>query len=479
MKGKTVFKIIIIVITGGIVSYLVHLNSSVARLKESEIDKFAMGDPLRKRAINFLLENSIDKYSKTYLDIHIPDKKFIKKTALLHHIDEAFALSKYRLEDSIFTEEQFLNYILPYRLRYEFPEDWIKVGVDSFRTCYDKDIFIHCKNINDRLKSKFVYEEGGRSNRKFSDLLHESNGICYEMSDIAAFAMRANGIPVAIDFAKWTNIRGRHQWNSLQTKDKNIPFMGIESDPEIGNTKSIIMFDLKKAAKVYRKTFLKYEDKYKGFNPKKEINEVNYIDVTKEYYPDCKKIVVDIGNEQTEQDVFFLCIYDKNNWVPVDFAYRENNTLQFKDVSLNNIFILKKRKDTKLDYFKTPFTFDQNGEIAFLQSNPQKQETLKLAYYNSNDREYVRNYFSIVNDSIRDAILLENKTAKIKKGSLYKLFYWDKEWLLVGEQKAKNDTLLFTNAPENALYKLEEKNDSNAVYNRCFTVDLNNKQNWW
>ena len=478
MKASKVFIIILIVI-GGIGFYALLFHFSIANLSKSAIDNFAQGDTLKKRSVDFLLENSTDKYTKTYLDIHIPDKIFIKKTALFHHINETLKVSKKRLEDNIFTEEQFLNYILPYRIRYEFPEDWMSLGVDSFGACCNEDIFIHCKNINDRLRSKFVYEEGGKANRKFSDLLLESYGICYEMSDMAAFAMRANGIPVAIDFAKWANIRGRHQWNSLQTKEKNIPFMGIESDPAIGNTKSIIMFNLKKAAKVYRKTFQKYEDKYKEYNPKKEINEVNYIDVTKEYYPDCKEIVIDIGNEQTGQDVFFLCIYDKNNWVPVDFAYRENNTLQFKDVSLNNIFILKKRKDTKLDYFKTPFTFDKNGEIAFLQSNPRIKETLKLTYDNSNDREYIRNYYSIVNDSIRDAILLENKTAKIKKGSFYSLFYWNKEWLLVGEQKAKNDTLVFSNAPENALYKLEEKNDSNAVNNRCFTIDLNNKQNWW
>ena len=72
-----------------------------------------------------------------------------------------------------------------------------------------------------------------------------------------------------------------------------------------------------------------------------------------------------------------------------------------------------------------------------------------------------------------------NYTAKVVNDTNYNLFYWDKEWIFVDEQRAENDTLIFQNAPKNALYKLENINDTKSFRHRCFTVDNKNNQFWW
>jgi hypothetical protein len=76
-------------------------------------------------------------------------------------------------------------------------------------------------------------------------------------------------------------------------------------------------------------------------------------------------------------------------------------------------------------------------------------------------------------------IILYNKTAKVKNGKYYQLFYWDKKWVFAGENSAANDSVLFQNVPENAVYKIEIPNSDMSKRFRCFTVDNNNVQHWW
>jgi len=474
--------IIILVIIGG--SCLLKSGNEFSELTNNDKirNDFIQEDSLKLISLNFLLENAEDKYSVGRLSLKQPDVKTLDKEYLFNNTELSISNSIRRLNDAVFTVDQFLNYILPYRLRHEKLENWKELGFNKFKALYDNDIFIHSKNINDELKKTFTYSGRSKANRKFSDLINDCYGGCNEMSDLAAFSMRANGIPVAVDFAKWSNIIGNHQWNSLITKNNNIPFMGIETDPIIGNNIFTITGNYKKFAKVYRKSFKKYESKFQEFNPKKLINSLNYIDVTKEYCPDCKDIFIKFPNESVNNEVFFLCVYEVNGWIPVDYAFGKKNTLTFKDVCPNNIFALKKRVNNKLEYFKTPFTFNQSGEVSFVKTDQKETGNLNLTFDNSNYRELIKMFNEIglpATEGIQDSILQYNYTAKVINGNSYKLFYWNNEWIYYDEQIAQNGSIKFIDIPKNALYKLEDINDSKSTRNRCFTTDKNNKQFWW
>ncbi len=362
---KRVSIIVLIVLTIVSIYFTFRASNSIRSLSEKDKNEYVNNDSLKLLSLNFLTENSVDKYSVGIFNFKKSDRNNINKEYLFQNIDLSITNSINRLNSDVYTTQQFLNYVLPYRIRNEKTENWRNIAFNKYKSFYSEDILEHSKNINDELKKIFKYTGNSRANRKLSDLLDDCYGGCFEMSELAAFTMRANGIPVAIDFTKWSNVKGNHQWNSLITKNRNIPFMGIESDPVYNFNIDVITADYKKFAKVYRKSFKKYEISDTQFNPKKVISNQNYIDVTREYCNNCNDIIIEFPDDKINNELFFLCIYEVNKWIPVDFTYGENNTIKFKDVCPNNIFALRKRVNKKLEYFKTPFTFNELGEVSF------------------------------------------------------------------------------------------------------------------
>lgn len=68
-----------------------------------------------------------------------------------------------------------------------------------------------------------------------------------------------------------------------------------------------------------------------------------------------------------------------------------------------------------------------------------------------------------------------NDDNHINVGEDYELFYWDKYWKSLGEQKAK-DTVLYYDVPENSLLWL--KNLTKGKEEHVFMIDKNKKQKW-
>jgi hypothetical protein len=488
---------IVFILTAGVVVvffavWVSKTNNSIGRLSENEIEAFVNNDSLKLASVNYLLENSDDKYTKLSikkLSVEIPDKKFVSKDYLFENIELAISQSAERLKRREYSKQQFLEYVLPYRLRFEIPEDWRNYAIDKFDTCYDEDIFIHASNINDLLRTRFAYSLSVKNNQRFSKMHKNGKGACDEMSDMAAFAMRANGIPVAVEFARWANIVGGHQWNSLMLDDKHIPFMGIESNPNDSNhikmnnnPLEIITGIYKKPAKVYRKTFNEPAFINSDFNHRKLINESNFVDVTKEYFPDSKKLVIQLPDDSKNGKYFFLCVYQVDNWAPIAYSKANNNTVVFNDVRPQNIFALKVLENEELKYYQNPFTFDSLAHVQFLDNNPQTTADVKLAFFNSSERELIRSFNEIgyeQTELIWEDILIENKTGKIENDSIYQLFYWDNKWILAAEALGRNDSVFFKNVPKNAVYKIEIPGADMSRRFRCFTVEEKNTQNWW
>ncbi len=471
--------LILLLSTGIIIIYQMFSASGTKDLLRNNPikEEYIKNDTLKKASLNFLLNNIEDKHYFEFYFIKKNDDNILKEDFLFQSINSSILMSEKRLRQKIFTEKQFLHYILPYKIRNEKIEDWKKIAINEFGNYYCEDIFEHVKSINSEITKKFKFTGGARPNRRLSEMLKDCQGGCFTMSDLAAFTMRANGIPISIDFTTWSNVKGRHQWNSLITKDGNYPFLGAESNPQYGNNKiTHITAGFKKFAKVYRKTFVKGEFYSSSFNPKNLISATNYIDVTKEYCEDCKNITITPLESDVENSIFYLCVYTVDEWVPVDFAIASDGSIKFSNICPNNIFVLKKKVGNKLKYYKQPFTFDKSGEISFLTSNYENKSNVNFKYSNSPDREAFKLYFST--KISRKEIFQNNPTAIIKKGDTYKLYLWKNKWKKISEKIARDSILIFDDIPINALYKLVGSSDTKSDQNRCFTYD-GQKQNWW
>jgi len=64
---------------------------------------------------------------------------------------------------------------------------------------------------------------------------------------------------------------------------------------------------------------------------------------------------------------------------------------------------------------------------------------------------------------------------RIVNGEVYELYYWDKEWISLGKQEGLNNSLIYSNVPQNALLRIH--NHSRGKEHRPFTYD--SKQLWW
>lgn len=69
-----------------------------------------------------------------------------------------------------------------------------------------------------------------------------------------------------------------------------------------------------------------------------------------------------------------------------------------------------------------------------------------------------------------------NDDNRIVTGELYELFYWDKKWISLGQQYAKENKLTYHNIQKNALFRIH--NHTRGKEHRPFTYE-NGKQVWW
>ena len=73
-------------------------------------------------------------------------------------------------------------------------------------------------------------------------------------------------------------------------------------------------------------------------------------------------------------------------------------------------------------------------------------------------------------------IQAQNDGNHINKGDLYELFYWDKDWISLGEKRAKDTVLTYYEIPKNTLYWLQ--NNSRGKEEFVFSFDDKGNQVW-
>jgi len=72
--------------------------------------------------------------------------------------------------------------------------------------------------------------------------------------------------------------------------------------------------------------------------------------------------------------------------------------------------------------------------------------------------------------------IFRNDDNGVRKGDDYKLFYWNKEWILIRAKTATENKLTFDSCPTNALFLLRDLTRGNEE--RIFSYE-NNNQIWW
>jgi len=404
-------------------------------------------------------------------DTIIYDLQYVKADYLIENIDLAFKAWQ-KPWAKFLNFDEFCEYILPYRSSNEPIESWRKKLFDKYSWVEDSvkdktDPVEAAILINNDLKSWYKFDARfyrHPTDLGLSEMMKYKMGRCEDMTNLAIYSMRSQGIPVMSDYTPaWPNTGNNHAWNAIINKDhKIIIFMGGLDNPyeyQLNNKK----------AKVYRKTFAIQQKSLAKTAPKYEklpgwLASSHYIDVTKDYIP-----VANVKLKLTEQkpdsvNFAYICVFNSGEWKAIHWSkIYDDNSVNFTDMGNDIAYLVAYYKNGKLIPAANQFIFTKDNKIEYNIPDTVNKQTITL--YSTTKRTIVK-----TTDEI--------EKANFENGATYELSYWNKKWIKIGEQKSENNKpLIFKDVPKNALFWLVKKDSNNEE--RIFTIDENGNQKWW
>ena len=466
-----------------------------------------LGDPLKLKAAYHLIENlpsqyhyqgkTVDDYSKLCISIHsaisskgeldfnhlkdsfktqfdtikngslikVEDIRMVKSDFLIANIEDAFTAWNYPWAKQL-SFNQFCEYILPYKVKNEAPENWKRYFQSKYRKITDSlrnkvDAKEICTLVNEDLKRWFYFSDlTFPYHPSFTNLINSRSGKCPEEVQIAAYAMRALGVPVSLDYVPmWANRTNRHDWNGLIIKDqKTIAFLGTEVNPGLYKIEFAMPGSLRsKRAKIFRYCFDEQDESLaKQVTDLEEIPSLfrtaRFKDVTKQYIP-TSTVDVTVDERANDQINAYLCVFNNGKWKPISWTKVDNSRASFLDMGKEIVYLPTVYEDGDCTAVGLPFILDREGKTKYLKPDFKKKVSVEL------DRKY-----PVGDDN------------KIVLGQTYELFCWNNSWKSVGKQTAKDKTLKWDNLPDNTLFWI--RNLDEGYQERIFTIK-NNKPIWW
>jgi hypothetical protein len=448
-------------------------------------------DSLKLKAAFFLIGNMPGLYTlDTTTGKAIIDIENISSEYLIKNIEQAYNMCEKQLLTRELSFNNFCNYVLPYRINTEKPENWRSLVIKKYSAFYDSlksgsiDNLQLVNLINDDLKKGFKFSLKRNSMpHGYSSLSMYKTGNCHAMTKLATFCMRAFGIPVAMDYTpSWGNINGGgHVWNALIINDStSIPFMGAEGDPYKHKVFRSIYGDLaKKCGKVFRQTFsLPGIEKLEY---KEILNRQRKVDVTGEYWP-VENIPVNMPKKLGSQQYAVICSYSNGWWKPIFKA--KNNTrksVTFENMSTGLIYMVGIDYAGEITPIIPPFILSEEKKVIELVPDMKHLQSIKIRHTTPLIIDIVNSYTLGLEGeelwSYQDNLAKGKHRQEVVQGKGYTLYYWDNDgWQLLSKKMATKEFVEFKNMPTNCLFKITGEKSNGKE--RIFTYK-NGELTWW
>jgi len=348
------------------------------------------------------------------------DDQKIPPNILIENIDESYKLWKHLQWNKNITFEQYCESLLPYRIGTERLSPWMKYLNEEFRhfrdTIKSPSLFKFTKAFDHMLRKeislnhtidKYPFDMSAKQ------MEMARRGACRHLVNYEAMVLRANGVPVSIDFTKcWGNSDKGHEWlNLINENGTRYPFNAVQESFE-GFSKSPYRF-----AKVYRKTFRKQIIEVPPNN--QDIPQFLFdpysIDVTSDY---CKTTTLKIKLSKFPKATnshAILCTFG-DDWIPQTWSTVDNDYVTFKNIGTDVVYIVMTFHNNKYYPLTNPFIVNSAGKIKYLVVSSAKQDmtlTRKVPYSNLN----YRNALCLLNGHFQAA----NNANYVRSTELYKI----------------------------------------------------------
>lgn len=397
------------------------------------------GDTLQLKAANFLLENMADKYwlggssvaeYYTFIDSvyqikqeeydipyiyscfikrakHLKDKpqylmdaEKIKASYLIKNIEEAFNVWN-KPWNQFLTFEEFCEYILPYKVNKEEPQEWRNLYANRFSQAIPASIQTAetaCCEVNNQLIGLPIHISTSSImpiDLRPSTLYNIKFGLCSDYTALGVYAMRSVGIPVGENLIPhWGNSNLGHVFNFVYGNDRKYhDFASGEQNPD----EHLVRFK-NKIPKIYKMTFGRQNTSLGVIS--KDLEDVPSFfknpcleDVTGKYaVVNAQTTEIDISNKQNNKFAY-LCVFDPQGWFPVAWTQIEGDKAVFKNIGPNIVYQAALYDKGEIQPVDNPFFLDSIGRKAYFVPQKRKQQLrLERKKENSSSLEEIALY---------------------------------------------------------------------------------------
>lgn len=334
------------------------------------------GDSLKREAARFLIENMPYNFTDGGgRGSHGPkyDVEHVKADYLIRNIDLAFeAWRKPWAREVSFGD--FCRYILPYRAENEEPTSLRAELMGRYTALLDsagvENAFEACMVVNGRLKGEIKYgETDNRLPATVEETFRTGLGTCEALAHCAVAAMRAAGIPVAVQQTTWTRMDRGHVWCAVLYEGRFHDFSPGDMQPDKYPHRLATGWYMQ-PAKVYRRHFepdparlsAEGDDGYVTWlkNPLLE-------DVTREGENPVYTLRIPVKAGGKTDGPVYLCTYNYFDWVPVALGRREGDSCFFDNVAGRNFFMVAAAEGrSSLRFISPPLLTERDGGFRFL-----------------------------------------------------------------------------------------------------------------
>lgn len=299
------------------------------------------------------------------------DLEYITSEYLINNIDWAFKVWKEQPWGRNVSFDIFCEFILPYRIGDEPLVEWREELYNKFNPIIDR-IRDMPEAENPVYVAQLLMDNWSRKPFKWTSLFPSGphlgpistelkTGSCREQTDAMIYILRSVGIPCGTDMVMQRGeTNASHFWCFVLDKDKNTYI----SEPIVWSEANKIEI---KRAKIMRKTYSvnmkmkKKLDRFSEVHP--NFSNPMFYDVTEIYglkLVDKLSIPIDSLYKpfgKTEQ-LFYLCLSNRNEWIPIDFTEKRGNAVSFSDVESDVVCTIGIWNNGELKIISDPFLID-------------------------------------------------------------------------------------------------------------------------
>ena len=345
--------------------------------------------PLVKKKVNFYLDPNDLAHWENFSFFALPrkdDVRYISADYLINNVEHAYKRWKNRPWNNTLSFDDFCELLLPYCIGDERFTEWREAYSDFFEPKLDS-LYSGADAVEAaRILLEITQNVGWAYNaqlvtphRDATSLLKTRVGYNRDKCDYLAYAMRACGIPVAIDALLIApDSRNAHNW--LVVRDnvtgKYIPFGADDMVPDRDNPPVVP----RAKGKVYRTRYGRQEERGKELADVRSlpvrINNIFLEDVSAEYFGSNSASVDVVLDEGTQ---VFLGMWVPMEWRAVDIGEMlADGKAKFTDMEPGVLFVPEKLSGNQFLPCGDAFYLGFDGECYVLKPDTKSVEKVRL-----------------------------------------------------------------------------------------------------